>query len=68
MNCREAAALVVTETHDAAVAAAPTTARSQLEKPLSELTEEDIAQVTREDCRRFLKERGHSSPFLFSHF
>lgn len=63
MNCREAPALVVNETHDAAAAAAPTTARSPLEKSLSELTEEDIAQVTREDCRRFLKERGHTSPF-----
>ncbi|CAA7394768.1 unnamed protein product [Spirodela intermedia] len=36
--------------------------KSPLEKPLSELTEEDIAQVTREDCRRFLKEKGMRRP------
>ncbi|KAJ3673302.1 hypothetical protein LUZ60_006676 [Juncus effusus] len=36
--------------------------RSPLEKPLADLTEEDIAQVTREDCRRFLKERGMRRP------
>ncbi|KAF3322876.1 protein TIFY 4B [Carex littledalei] len=62
MNCREAAALVVNETHVAAVATHPTNARSPLEKPLTELREEDIAQVTREDCRRFLKERGMRRP------
>lgn len=38
----------------AAAAAAP----SPLEKPLKDLTEEDIAQLTREDCRRFLKQKG----------
>ncbi|KAJ1696461.1 hypothetical protein LUZ63_004973 [Rhynchospora breviuscula] len=51
MNCGEAAAT-----------SSPSTTRSPLEKPLSELTEEDIAQVTREDCRRFLKERGMRRP------
>ncbi|KAK1295758.1 Protein TIFY 4A [Acorus calamus] len=38
------------------------TAKSPLEKPLFELTEEDIAQVTREDCRKFLKDRGMRRP------
>lgn len=39
--------------------------KSLLEKPLSLLTEEDIAQITREECRRFLKERGSSLlPFI----
>ncbi|PKA58295.1 Protein TIFY 4B [Apostasia shenzhenica] len=37
-------------------------ARSLLEKPLSDLTEDDIAQITREECRRFLKERGMRRP------
>lgn len=37
-----------------AAAAAP----SPLEKPLKYLTEEDIAQLTREDWRRFLKQKG----------
>ncbi|MQL76324.1 hypothetical protein Taro_008712, partial [Colocasia esculenta] len=36
--------------------------KSPLEKSLCELTEEDIAQVTREDCRRFLKEKGMRRP------
>ena len=42
-------------------------AKSALEKPLSELTEEDIAQVTREDCRKFLKQKGELI-LLFSDF
>ncbi|XP_078160402.1 TIFY domain/Divergent CCT motif family protein isoform X2 [Carex rostrata] len=62
MNCSEVAALVVNETRVEAVTAPTTNARSPLEKPLSELREEDIAQVTREDCRRFLKERGMRRP------
>ncbi|XP_074557828.1 protein TIFY 4B-like [Curcuma longa] len=33
-----------------------------LEKPLAELTEEDIAQLTREDCRRYLKAKGMRRP------
>ncbi|XP_051141866.1 protein TIFY 4B-like isoform X2 [Andrographis paniculata] len=33
-----------------------------LDKPLGELTEDDIAQVTREDCRRYLKEKGMRRP------
>ncbi|CAN6462910.1 unnamed protein product [Victoria cruziana] len=36
--------------------------RSPLDKPLRELTEEDISQVTREDCRRYLKEKGMRRP------
>lgn len=35
-----------------------TAVKSPLEKPLHLLTEDDIAQVTREDCRRYLKEKG----------
>ncbi|XP_038987858.1 protein TIFY 4B-like isoform X2 [Phoenix dactylifera] len=42
--------------------AAETGGRSPLDKPLSLLTEEDIAQLTREDCRRFLKEKGMRRP------
>jgi len=34
------------------------TFRSILDKPLNQLTEDDISQLTREDCRRFLKEKG----------
>eukprot|EP00252_Welwitschia_mirabilis_P018321 TRINITY_DN4070_c0_g2_i5.p1 TRINITY_DN4070_c0_g2~~TRINITY_DN4070_c0_g2_i5.p1 ORF type:complete len:237 (+),score=37.74 TRINITY_DN4070_c0_g2_i5:634-1344(+) len=37
-------------------------ARSSLDKPLEELTEEDIFQLTREDCRRYLKEKGMRRP------
>ena len=50
-------------------AAATTTAlcRSILDKPLSQLTEEDISQLTREDCRKFLKEKG-SFDFWGFHF
>ncbi|XAR57282.1 hypothetical protein NMG60_11025362 [Bertholletia excelsa] len=36
--------------------------RSLLDKPLHELTEEDIAQVTREDCRTYLKQKGMRRP------
>ncbi|XP_021290190.1 protein TIFY 4B-like isoform X3 [Herrania umbratica] len=36
--------------------------RSILDKPLSQLTEEDISQLTREDCRKFLKEKGMRRP------
>jgi hypothetical protein len=39
-----------------------TTAKSILEKPLKLLTEEDISQLTREDCRKFLKEKGMRRP------
>lgn len=42
--------------------AAASTAKSLLEKPLSQLTEDDIGQITREECRRFLKERGMRRP------
>ncbi|KAE9460626.1 hypothetical protein C3L33_07465, partial [Rhododendron williamsianum] len=38
-----------------------TVSRSTLDKPLHLLTEEDISQLTREDCRRYLKEKGTSS-------
>ncbi|CAL9107301.1 unnamed protein product [Musa textilis] len=36
--------------------------RSPLDKPLAELTERDIAQLTREDARRFLKSKGMRRP------
>lgn len=36
----------------------PTGDKSLLDKPLHHLTEDDIAQITREDCRRYLKEKG----------
>lgn len=39
-----------------------TVTRSPLEKPLQLLTEEDISQLTREDCRRYLKEKGMRRP------
>lgn len=39
-----------------------TAIRSPLDKPLGELTEEDISQLTREDCRRYLKEKGMRRP------
>lgn len=32
--------------------------KSILEKPLHQLTEDDISQLTREDCRRYLKDKG----------
>ncbi|XP_039042810.1 protein TIFY 4B-like [Hibiscus syriacus] len=43
---------------------ATTTASSSsiLDKPLIQLTEEDISQLTREDCRKFLKEKGMRRP------
>ncbi|KAK2991134.1 hypothetical protein RJ640_029427 [Escallonia rubra] len=42
-----------------------TAAKSPLDKPLHQLTEDDISQLTREDCRRYLKEKGTSlSPYL----
>nr|AKN91662.1 BIG SEEDS 2 [Conradina grandiflora] len=37
-------------------------AKSILAKPLKLLTEEDISQLTREDCRKFLKEKGMRRP------
>ncbi|CAH9075525.1 unnamed protein product [Cuscuta epithymum] len=36
--------------------------KSPLDKPLHQLTEDDISQLTREDCRRFLKEKGMRRP------
>ncbi|XP_052169975.1 protein TIFY 4B-like isoform X2 [Diospyros lotus] len=36
--------------------------RSPLDKPLHLLTEEDISQLTREDCRRYLKQKGMRRP------
>ncbi|KAL6500522.1 TIFY [Orobanche hederae] len=36
--------------------------KSLLEKPLHLLTEDDISQLTREDCRRYLKEKGMRRP------
>ncbi|XP_047337283.1 protein TIFY 4A-like [Impatiens glandulifera] len=35
---------------------------SPLDKPLHQLTEEDISQLTREDCRRYLKSKGMRRP------
>lgn len=37
-------------------------ARPNLEKPLEDLSHEDIMQLTREDCRRYLKEKGMRRP------
>ncbi|KAK4773218.1 hypothetical protein SAY87_028237 [Trapa incisa] len=39
-----------------------TSVRSVLDKPLAQLTEDDISQVTREDCRKFLKDKGMRRP------
>ncbi|XP_071689471.1 protein TIFY 4B-like isoform X2 [Rutidosis leptorrhynchoides] len=39
-----------------------TTAMSALDKPLHQLTEDDISQLTREDCRRYLKQKGMRRP------
>ncbi|XP_058001091.1 protein TIFY 4B isoform X2 [Hevea brasiliensis] len=36
--------------------------RSILDKPLTQLTEDDISQLTREDCRKYLKEKGMRRP------
>ncbi|CAM8896080.1 unnamed protein product [Rhodiola kirilowii] len=35
---------------------------SPLDKPLHQLTEDDISQLTREDCRRYLKQKGMRRP------
>ncbi|KAL5542022.1 hypothetical protein UlMin_009732 [Ulmus minor] len=43
-------------------AAGTATFRSILEKPLKQLTEDDISQLTREDCRKYLKEKGMRRP------
>lgn len=49
-----------------------TAVKSTLDKPLHKLTEDDIAQITREDCRRYLKEKGlrktDNSIYRGSHF
>lgn len=39
-----------------------TNIRSLLDKPLHQLTEDDISQLTREDCRKYLKEKGMRRP------
>lgn len=39
-----------------------TPARALLDKPLYQLTEDDISQLTREDCRNYLKEKGMRRP------
>ncbi|KAL3517612.1 hypothetical protein ACH5RR_020201 [Cinchona calisaya] len=36
--------------------------KSPLDKPLHQLTEDDISQLTREDCRRYLKQKGMRRP------
>lgn len=35
-----------------------TVSKSPLDKPLNQLTDDDISQLTREDCRRYLKQKG----------
>ncbi|PIA45047.1 hypothetical protein AQUCO_01700538v1 [Aquilegia coerulea] len=39
-----------------------TVSRSPLDKPLFQLTDEDISQLTREDCRKFLRDKGMRRP------
>ncbi|XP_075100238.1 protein TIFY 4B isoform X2 [Nicotiana tabacum] len=39
-----------------------TVSKSPLDKPLHLLTDDDISQLTREDCRRYLKEKGMRRP------
>ncbi|CAN4098160.1 unnamed protein product [Withania somnifera] len=39
-----------------------TVSNSLLDKPLCQLTEADISQLTREDCRRYLKQKGMRKP------
>ncbi|KAL4588139.1 hypothetical protein LXL04_001019 [Taraxacum kok-saghyz] len=39
-----------------------TSALSALDKPVQQLTEDDISQLTREDCRRYLKQKGMRRP------
>ena len=48
--------------------ATTTVAKSVLQKPLHQLTEDDISQLTREDCRRYLKDKGSTSNFQFHVF
>lgn len=40
----------------------PLPRRTLLDKPLEQLTEEDIMHLTREDCRRYLKQKGMRRP------
>ncbi|KAK1420528.1 hypothetical protein QVD17_22200 [Tagetes erecta] len=40
----------------------PLTTTSPLDKPLHLLTEDDISQVTREQCRQYLKQKGMRRP------
>ncbi|KAI3979800.1 hypothetical protein MKX01_013895, partial [Papaver californicum] len=42
--------------------------RSTLDKPLQQLTEDDISQLTREDCRRYLIEKKlfFFCPYMYS--
>ncbi|PHU22091.1 hypothetical protein BC332_07198 [Capsicum chinense] len=39
-----------------------TVSKSPLDKPLYQLTDDDISQLTREDCRRYLKDKGMRRP------
>ncbi|KAL3336395.1 hypothetical protein AABB24_032240 [Solanum stoloniferum] len=39
-----------------------TVSKSPLDKPLNQLTDDDISQLTREDCRRYLKQKGMRKP------
>lgn len=54
--------VVTTAAAAAATATATAAVKSVLDKPLYELTEDDISQLTREDCRRYLKEKGMRRP------
>ncbi|XP_071719439.1 protein TIFY 4B-like [Rutidosis leptorrhynchoides] len=40
----------------------PFYATSPLDKPLHQLTEDDISQITREQCRHYLKQKGMRRP------
>ncbi|KAI5077138.1 hypothetical protein GOP47_0006962 [Adiantum capillus-veneris] len=40
----------------------PSFHKTLLDKPLEQLTEEDIMHLTREDCRRYLKQKGMRRP------
>ncbi|KAF3456937.1 hypothetical protein FNV43_RR01591 [Rhamnella rubrinervis] len=44
------------------MSAGTTSFRSILDKPLNQLTEDDISQLTREDCRKYLKDKGMRRP------
>lgn len=53
---------LATATTTTMLATATTIARFILDKPLHELTEDDVSQLTREDCRRYLHDKGMRRP------